>query len=349
MPQFFVLLDMSPIQLSPPAQHVLCNLYEGGEDMKKEILVVFLSIGFFFAGPVSANAGNVTWTIVEDASFAGQSPGADGRLCTSDDGATNCNMDPVANCATSGSPTKGSCSYAELTFKMASSCFLGNTGQSCTTNSDCGSHLHPCIPCSPNPGYSYFGLNASGGTKGAGNYTALHCDNQFDVTKVAIGTSEVVSQLGGGCMTLDTFNSSSGCSVGSVSMNYDADLWMTMGDPCDYALGTMPGLNLSGRIMATTSTAAACGYTTTQLNSIVSTAGLGAGDYLAVLCGSGTLPTDLESVCIPGADWEVKILASVICDVSSASNLSSASDDICLGCSFPCPEWCMGAAAEGIE
>ena len=75
--------------------------------MKKEIWVALLTIGFIFVGVVSASAAAVTWQIVEDSSYAGNSPGTDGRLCTSDDGASNCNLDPAALCASTGSPTMG--------------------------------------------------------------------------------------------------------------------------------------------------------------------------------------------------------------------------------------------------
>jgi hypothetical protein len=245
-------------------------------------------------------------------------------------------MDPVAQCASVGNPTKGSCSYAKLTFQMASSCAAGNTGQSCTTNTDCGSSLTPCIPCAPNPGYTYFGLNSAGGTKGKGTYTVNACENGFTVTKVAIGTSEVVSHVGGSCMVLDTFNSSSGCAVGTASTDYDLKLWTSTVGACGFPAGTMPGLALAGRIMAATSTTGVCGYTSGQLSTIASTAGLGAGDYLSVLCGSGTLPGTLQSVCIAGAPWNSTIIAATSADVAGA-------------CAGACGGGCMAGTAEDVE
>jgi hypothetical protein len=301
--------------------------------MKKEILVGLLPIGFIFAGVVSAGAAAVTWTIVEDASFAMQSPGADGLLGTGDDGFTWCNMDPVGDCETVGYPTKGSLSYAELTFKMASSC--PGTGQSCTSNTDCIDT--PCVPCSPNPGLIYLGLNPGGGDKGLGTYTVDACENGFDVTKVAIGTSEVVPPFGGGCMVLDTFNSSTGCGVGTASTNYDLTLWTSMDGDCGFPTGIMPGLALSGKIMAATSTTTACGYTAGELSSIASAAGLGEGDYLSVMCGSGTLPTDLKSACIAGADWQAIIVAS------TSAGIAGACAGACGGVG------CLAGTAEGVE
>jgi len=300
--------------------------------MKKEIWVGLLAIGFIFAGVVSASAAAVTWTLVQDATYAGNSPGSDGLLCTADDGTTNCNMDPVAQCATAGSPTSGTCSYAKLTFQMASSCTLANDGQSCSSNADCGGGV--CLGCSPNPGVTYFGLNPGGGKKGEGTYTALTCEGGFDITRVSIGTSEVIGAVGGSCMTLDTFNSSSGCGTGNVSTNYDLGLWTSTVGSCGFNAGLMPALALSGKIMAASATSTACGYTAGELTAI---GGVSGDTYLSVLCGSGTLPTDLASVCIAGAPWEAKIVASTSANVPTE-------------CGSTCPSGgCMAGTAEGVE
>ena len=313
-----------------PVLSNLINMQEE-EDMKKGILVAFLAIGFIFTGVISASAGAVTWNLVQDPAWAGDSP--DPLLCT---GATNngtkCNMDVIKQCASVGNPTSGTCSFAQLTFQMASSCGAGLTGQSCTQNTDCGSTLTPCVPCAPNPGVTYFGTNPVS-ARGAGTYTTLNCDNTVKVTGVAIGTSEVVSHVGGSCMTMAAFNSASGCGVGSHATDYDLQLWTSTTGSCGYNAGVMPGLSLSGQIMATGSPVAACGYTAPQLASIVSTAGL--GGYLAVLCGSGTLPT-LSSVCISGAPWQSTIIANASYNPTSE-------------CPAACPQGCTGAAAEGIE
>ena len=306
--------------------------------MKKGILVAFLAIGFIFAGVLSASAA--VWTLVETSGMIQHSPGADGIIGTSDDGTSDqCNMDPVVNCASVGSPTKGAYSYAELDFVYASSCGAGLTGQSCTQNTDCGNPLTPCVPCNPPAqiGLTYFGQNAAGGAKGAGTYTAKNCENSGDITALAIGTSEVVSHVGGSCMGLNAFNSGSGCADGTASQNYDVRLWTSTIPGCNYNAGVMPGLNLAGRIYAVpTVSTGVCTYSTGEINAIISAAGLGAGDYLSILCGSGTLPTDLSSVCIPGADWEAVIVASTTTDIGTT-------------CPAACPTGCTGAAAEGVE
>jgi hypothetical protein len=303
--------------------------------MKKEMLVALLAVGFVFAGVLSASAA--VWTIVEDASYANNSRGADGILCTADDGSTaKCNMDNVVDCANVGNPSKGSCSFAQLTFQMASSCAAGNTGQSCTTNTDCGASITPCIACSPNPGVTYFGQHAAGGTKSRGTFTAKNCENSGDITAVSIGTSEVVTNVGGSCMTLAAANSSVGCQpgAGTESVNYDLRLWTNTIPGCNFNAGLMPGLALAGQLMPVGAPVAACGYSTGEISNIVSTAGL--TGYLSVMCGSGTLPTDLATVCIAGAPWQSTIVASTAVDITAT-------------CPAACPTGCTGAAAEGVE
>lgn len=305
--------------------------------MKKEILVAFLAIGFIFAGVLPASAA--VWTLVETTGMIQHSPGSDGIIGTSDDGTTDkCNMDPIVNCASVGNPTKGAYSYAELAFTMASSCGAGLTGRSCTQNTDCGNPLTPCVPCNPPAriGLTYFGKNVNGGAKGAGTFTAKNCENSGDITALAIGTSEVVSHVGGSCMGLNVFNSGSGCAEGTSTMNYDVRLWTSTIPGCNYNAGVMPGLNLAGRIYRVPTYTTACGYSTGDIGAIATAAGLGTGDYLTIVCGNGTLPTDLSSVCIPGAAWEAVIVAKTTTDVAAT-------------CPAACPTGCTGAAAEGVE
>ena len=259
--------------------------------MKKELWVGLLAIGFIFAGVVSASAAAVTWTLVEHANYANTSPNSSNLLCAGGGGTSKCNFDTSVDCVNVGNPSVGTCSFAELSFAMASSCAAGNTGASCTSNASCGTIAHPCVPCNPpaQVGVTYFGSRTDT-SKGTGTYKVDACENGFDVTAVALATSEVVTHAGGSCMTLSTFNSSTGCAVGPASMDYDIKLFTSTIGTCGFPAGIMPGLALSGRIMEADSTAAACGYTTTNLDSIASTMGLGAGDYLSVVCGGGTLP-----------------------------------------------------------
>lgn len=315
--------------------------------MKKEFVVVLLAIGFIFAGVMTATAGTVKWTIIETTTMASHQPGADGLIGTADDGAagtTRCNYSNATSCLTTGVPTTGSYSYALLQFYQESSCALGNkSGQTCTTNADCGGGLlDVCVDCNTGLGgvsLAYFAKNPTApAAKGAGTMTADPvCDNGFDYKAMAIGTSEAVGADGGGCMTLGAFNSSTGCGAGTVSSDTDLKLWTSTIPNCGFEAGTMPSIALSGRIYAVpTVSAGACNYTTTQISNIMTDAGLVAGNYLFVACGNGTLPTNLKSGCLPGADWDSILVAKATVNVDST-------------CASECPSSCMAGTAEGVE
>ena len=98
-------------------------------------------------------------------------------------------------------------------------------------------------------------------------------------------------------------------------------------------------MSLAGRIYAVpASSPGVCGYSLGEVGSIMAGAGLGGGDYLSVMCGNGNLPTDLQSVCLPGADWEAVIIAST--DAPLATECPSE----CAG-----GGGCMAGTAEGVE
>jgi hypothetical protein len=117
------------------------------------------------------------------------------------------------------------------------------------------------------------------------------------------------------------------------------NLWTSTAGSCDFLAGVMPGLSLAGQIFLVPMpmpTPGVCGYSDTVINGIISDAGLENGDYLSIMCGSWTLPTDLEAVCIPGASWEAVIVAS------TTSSLASE-------CPAACATGCAAATAEGVE
>ena len=126
--------------------------------------------------------------------------------------------------------------------------------------------------------------------------------------------------------------------MGPVSTNYDLQLWTSTIPNCGFLAGTMPNLALAGRIYdaGVAIPAGICTYSIGELEGVKTGAGLVAGDYLSVMCGSGTLPTTLESVCIPGAAWT----AYVVAKTSVAVNTS---------CGEACSNGCMAGTAEGVE
>jgi len=312
--------------------------------MKKEFVIALLALGFIFAGAMSASAGSATWTLVQTLGMKLHGPGADGVIGTGDDDTdAKCNYSPAEGCAAAGNPTEGAYSYTKLNFKMDASCVVGTggalAGDECTENADCGGALTVCAPCNPPSleGITYFARNPDGGSKGAGTYTVNACEDGFEFTDAAIGTSEVVPASGGSCLVFDAHNSSTGCGEGSTSTNYDMVLWTSTIGKCGFNAGKMPGLPLAGRIYAApTASTAICGYTTGQIEAIMTDAGVTSG-YLMVTCGTGTLPTDVQTACLRGADWEAVIVAKTTADLSAecASACSSGG--------------CMAGTAEGVE
>lgn len=314
--------------------------------MKKEIMAALLAIGFLFAGVMSASAASITWTLIETGGMVGKSPGADNLLGTADDGTGDtCNYSNATACAATGSPTTGTYSFSQLTFVQTSSCVIAsggnNPGDFCTQNSDCGSPLGICVDCNTGTGgvgLSYFARNPAGGSKGLGTFTLNACDNGFSYSNISIGTSEVLTASGGSCMTLAPGTDvNTGCSVGTVSTTYDLRLHTSTIPNCGFLAGTMPGLSLAGRVYdATSITTGSCTYTVAEIGGIVAGAGLGAGDYLIILCGSGTLPTGLQSVCISGASWTAVLVAKTSVGVPAA-------------CGEACSSSCMAGTAEAVE
>jgi hypothetical protein len=319
--------------------------------MKKEFLVAVLAIGFIFAGAISASAGTITWTMVETTSMARHSPGADGLIGQVNgivsDGTTNCNYSDASSCATTGSPNTGAYGFSTLDFKQASSCAIAAlpvlVGDACTTNDNCGPGV--CVDCNTpsRVGTTYFAKNPTGGSRGLGTMTANACDNGFTYSNVSIGTSEVVGTSGGSCMTLTPSSpqSNSGCS-GALNTLTSMDLWIEVpiiGTPCAFPAGQMPGLNLAGSVFAGGSTPASgtCGYTGPDVGAMMTDAGVGAGQYLFITCGTGTLPSNLQSACLRSADWTAMLVGKT----------SSAVPTVCgAACSTG---GCMAGTAEGVE
>jgi hypothetical protein len=308
--------------------------------MKKGLLVAVCGIGLMFWGVTAASAGSVTWTLVETEDMALHSPGNDELLGTPDDGTSDkCNYSNAEECTTNGNPTTGAYSYTKLTFVQDMSCALGTQGASCTENADCGGPLTPCAPCNlpSKVGLGYFAKNPSAGNnRGLGTMTTSACDNGFSFSAMSVGTSEIVGSDGGGCLTLDSDVSSSGCGVGSIGTTTDMKIWVSTIPGCGFPAGTMPGIDLTGQIMAGPTGSAVCGYNSGEVTSIMTDAGIGSGSYLMIVCGDGTLPTDLEAACLPGADWYAILVAKT-------------STDIVTSCGDACSSGCMAGTAEGVE
>ena len=318
--------------------------------MKKGLLVALCVMGVVFWGITTASAGIISWSILQTGGMAGKGAGSDGLLGTGDDtSGEKCNYSNATACAVTGSPTIGTYSFAKLNFVQSSSCVLANSGHNpgdtCNVNADCGVGLAICVDCNSGSGglaNTYFATNSVGGSKGLGTLTVNGCEGQVDYTNISIGTSEVLGGSGGGCMTLKAgaATGGAGCGVGPISTTTDMDLWVSTPIPaCGFRAGVMPGIALAGRVYDAGAGAGAttCGYSIPQIDAIMSASGLGSGQYMLLVCGSGTLPSPLQSACLSGAAWNTKMLAS-----TSASLATSCADECGGG-------GCMAGTAEGVE
>jgi len=321
--------------------------------MRKELLITLCAMCLLFCGSTIANAAS-SWTILTDAAVASHSAGADGLIGTGDDGTSeNCNFNTAKGCATNGTPSVGSYSFAKISPVQASSCAAG--GATCTANSQC-LIIPQCMDCGGGTGtqWSFFG-SIAGQSLGTGTFAT--CGNStggFNVTAMNIGATESSPDTGGGCLTLHTpavapaTNSGNACGTTAFNETLSLDLYVAATaspfTPCQVKatlLGPISPISLTGKAFAGGSpigSAGACGYGTANISDLMSKAGVSSSGYLTVNCtpgGTQTLPT-LATPCLSGAHF-----SSVIVAYTSATG--GACQDVCP--SGPC----AGGTAEEVQ
>ena len=308
--------------------------------MRKELLVMVCAVSLILGAVTMANATVVNWTLLQDTSIAGKGPGSDDLIGTVGDTTSgqhnNCNFNYVANCDTTGSPTKGSYSFVALELPQTASCLAGALGDPCTTNTDCHPSGAPdgiCIPCPDVAGwdtYSYMGN--VGKPLGNGKMIACQETSLFRWTTINLGSTEsIASGTGATCINLRTSPSSfsSGCGPGA-SFTSTANIKFSLGCNPLLGAGQINNLNLNGRVYATGTPIAAadceCYPKTsagaTALNTIRGIASTAGKSHLLVLCGNTSIPNDstTTSVCLRGASvWDVVV-------ATTGNNASSCTD-----------------------
>jgi len=115
--------------------------------MRKELFAVLVMVGFLLWGGTTANAVEITWSVLTHASLAGQGPGEDKLIGTEDDtteGELNgCNFVASDDCGTGPTPEFGSYTYAavEMDGAVTHECIAGTrNGQPCV----CADLETPC-------------------------------------------------------------------------------------------------------------------------------------------------------------------------------------------------------------
>ena len=323
--------------------------------MRKELFVALCVIGLLVGGATLASATTVSWTIMQDASMAGEGPGADLLLGTADDSTSgqnnSCNLSGSANCTSGGTPGTGSWSYIALEMPQATSCNGGtDPGQGgCTTNASCGTG-GICLTCPENgAGYDTFSYMGNiGCALGNGTMKACQENGVFKWTELKIGSSEsVAAGLGGTSINLNPLGSSSGNATGcgtATSWTSQANIGFWVGCIPNIVGGTINGLNLNGRVYATggSNTASNCGYNSTQINALRTTAAGKGAAYMLVMCGTTTIPnnTGTSSACLRGASVQDVVVATTGANASTCTDPNPGCVD---------PGGCAGSVEEAAE
>ena len=327
--------------------------------MKKELFVTLCAVGLILGAVCAANAGVVTWKILEDTAVAGKGPGLNGRIgvpaCpgTSDDDDTatgennKCNFSNVTNCSagTTGDPTNGSYSYGALEFVMAKSCLGGTTpGAPCATNADCAPGQ--CLACADNPaGFdAYFYTGDIGIANGNGTMTMCQEDGNaggYSFTSFKLGASEPGPGLGAGCLNLTPGgapNSGSPCGPIETLVTSSVDL-STKILLCSTSVGQSDNVVSTGRAydVNDATPTGQCGYSAADITCLLARvkARQPTAKYVLISCSDMTLPDPSTQPCLAGG-------RSV--SVTVAWTADAAND-----CSTACGGGCMMDTAEEAE
>jgi hypothetical protein len=293
--------------------------------MKKELFVTLCAVGLILGAVCAANAGVVTWKILEDTAVAGKGPGLNGRIgvpaCpgTSDDDDTatgennKCNFSNVTNCSagTTGDPTNGSYSYGALEFVMANSCLYGPTpGKLCATNGECGTGGQ-CLACADNPaGFdAYFYTGDIGNANGNGTMTMCQEGGNagsYSFTSFKLGASEPGPGLGAGCMNLTPGgapNSGSPCGPIETLVTSSVDL-STKILACSIAVGQSDNVVSTGRAydVNDATPTGQCGYSAADITCLLARvkARQPTAKYVLISCSDMTLPDPSTQPCLAG-------------------------------------------------
>jgi hypothetical protein len=297
--------------------------------MRRGIITLLCIAGLMLWGVTAANAqSTVVWNMLDNVgAIAGNSPGADARVGTGDDGTDNCNFLPdTANCS-GASPTVGSYSVNRVDFKPdpREECFVTSplpqtTGTPCLCN-DGSTICHPGAetcpdvsgPCGTTPGDccgalpcdtcddvsdSYFGTGTTFPNPG----TLTTCNDSLGYIAIDfdVATTETLAGTGGGCLKLYTLGDDTGtpCPNPAAATAVTGTIDVAVG-----ALGLCPpggvfqvndvayggGGAVDGNIFPSGSPPASiCGYSGGSLTALVNAAVSAAGGACNIMILCGT-------------------------------------------------------------
>jgi len=280
----------------------------------------------------AAEAGWITWEFLMHSSVAGKSPGPDGLIGTSDDTSSSgersaCNFTQETDCHVAGSPTVGAYSFAaiEIAAGVVNSCLFGEAqGQPCISGpcSPLGDYCPGdnafCIPC-PQRGqapdaFTYLGTEGVWPDDEAQMFVCQEYDGpqdpdpsdtggqtEFMISSLEVHITDPFLGMSGGGLSLSYYDTpehflGGPCGVSAtVSGSFDAYVWGAYPDAF-----AMP---FSGDVIDMDNpTAASCGYGLSDINTMITNARASypEAEYLMILCGTATIPTDSTLTCLAG-------------------------------------------------
>jgi len=325
--------------------------------MKKGLITLLCVAAMMLWAVTAANAGVLTWTVLEHSSVAGNGPGADGVIGTADDTSSgennSCNFSVGKNCAAGGTPSVGTYSFSALEYTnptwysclditagpyAGAPCVCAEpAGQPCQSDAQCESGtcagagdccpgiVNICTACTDNPSgydsYSYFGSDASLGPAPHLTTCQAYTTNNVQTTAYQVATSESIAGSGGACLKLSPGGPylQTPCGVGAISSgNLDVDVYI---GGCVLKGTTIQNISYTGRIVDMDAIVAVseCGYTYAETVAMVNNARSvdPSAQYLLVICGSTTIPMDSKTACLRGADADFVLITYTSDDVTS--------------------------------
>jgi len=322
--------------------------------MKNLLLVTMIGACFLLGMAPAANAGVVTWYVLQDPLVALAGPGPNGVIgvpgCagTADNDDTpslennKCNFSNKLNCAGGGlpNPTVGSYSYGAPEFNMSKSCDGGsNAGGACTDDSQCPGGT--CMDCTGNPSGADLIYYEGDVGNSNGNGTMTLCQengSSFTFTSFKMGTSESVPGMGPACINLKTGGTYTGSPCGLAQSVATVSLTTKIMN-CAVPIGDTIGLVSNGRAydVDDASPAAMCGYSSADILCLLNRAKtLNGAKFLMISCTNQTLGAS-TATCLTGADSNSVTVAWTANDASDCVSACGGGGG------------CMAGTAESVE
>jgi hypothetical protein len=308
-------------------------------------------------GVGTANALDLEWTLLMDSSIAGAEPTevSPGKylVLPGSTGSAGCNFSTEKGCDTAATPNEGSYSFSAMEFDPAlthacldlsggpyagAPCVCADPpGQPCTGDEQCSSSgscagagdccpgpLSRCNECEKNPDgpdlFSYNGIDATLGPAPNLDMCQVHSSNDFEMARYQIAGSGN-AETAGGCTKLSSLGAphvGSPCGLGQISGTFGIETYLA---GCTLKVVTLPNISYVGDVIDVDdpNPTSQCGYTESQLLTMLAQASAKGGEYLRITCGTTTVPGDTTAPCLRNAEAQFITVAWTADDVTDCT------------------------------